>query len=62
MIFNPLGDDSPVRMWEIFFTSRGVRTWRILAQVITSDFFAASRSVPYMAYIAHVVKECDAVM
>ena len=37
-----------------YSTSRGVRIWRILAQVITSDF-AASRSVPYMTYIAHVV-------
>ena len=37
-----------------YSTSRGVRTWRILAQVITGDF-AASQSVPYITYIAHVV-------
>ena len=37
-----------------YSTSREVRTWRILAQAVTGDF-AASRSVPYMAYIAHVV-------
>ena len=46
----PLGDDSPVRMWTIN-PSRGVRTWRILAQVITFDFCC----VPYIACIAHVV-------
>ena len=40
-------------MWTII-PLRGVRTWIILAQVITGDF-AASRSVPYMAYIARVV-------
>ena len=31
-----------------------MRTWRILAQVIAGDF-AASRSLPYMADVAHVV-------
>ena len=38
----------------IYSTSHGVRTWRILAQV-PLVIFAASRSVSYMAYIAHVV-------
>ena len=32
--------------------SRGMNTWRVLAQVITTT---ASRSVPYMAYISHAV-------
>ena len=36
-------------------TSRRVRTLRILAQVITGDC-ASSRSVPYMAYLAPVVR------
>ena len=34
-----------------YFTSRGVRTWRVRFQIIT---IAASRSVPYMLYLAHV--------
>ena len=38
-----------------YCSSRGVRTWRALPQVISGDFFSASRSVPYMAYIAHVL-------
>ena len=36
------------------FTSRGVKTWRILAQVITGDL-PASRSVHYTVHIAHVL-------
>ena len=37
MVINPLGNDSPVRMYYVgnYSTSPGVRTWRILAQVIT---------------------------
>ena len=31
-----------------------MRTWHIIAQVIACDF-SASSSVPYMAYISHVV-------
>ena len=53
-MLNPLGNDSPARMWAIISTSRGVRTWRILAQVIKM-IFAAPRSVPNMTYTAHVV-------
>ena len=43
-------------------TSRGVRIWGILAQVITGDVCCSS-SVPYMACIAHVVTGvwCDEV-
>ena len=52
MVFNPLDDGS--KDVGNYSTSRGVRTRRILAHVITDDF-AASRSVPYMAHIAHVV-------
>ena len=44
-----------------YYTSRGVRVWSILAQVILAQvahvIFAASRSVPYMAHLAHVVTE-----
>ena len=38
MVINPLDKDSQVRM---YFTSRGVRTWRILVKVIACDFLAA---------------------
>ena len=50
-----------IRRWQsgnnvgIYSTSRGVRNWHILAQVIIGDFVTASCSVLYVAYIAHVV-------
>ena len=47
-----LGDDG--KDLENYYTSCGVRTLRILAQIVVGDF-AASHSVPYMAYIAHAV-------
>ena len=47
MVINPLGNDSPVRIIGNYSTSRGVETWRILAQVITCDFCCFSQRVPH---------------
>ena len=56
LMFCSFGTDSHVRMKtvESYSTSHRVRTYHILSQVITV-IFAASRRVPLMAYIAHVV-------
>ena len=43
-----------------FSTSHEVRTWRILAQVITNDFFCFSQHDLH-ADITHVVTLCGAV-
>ena len=48
-MFIPLGDDSPARMFAII--PLAVRTWHVLAQVITADLCCCSQR----AYIANVI-------
>ena len=58
-IINTLSDDRLLRMRGNYSTSRKVRTWRILSQVITREF-STSQSIPYIAHVDAEVL-CDEV-
>ena len=45
--FNPLGENSPARIWGNSSTSRGMRICSILAQVITGGFCSFSHRAIY---------------